>query len=252
MKVFFTIHNSHELSFDAKATEQAVSQRLEAVLTHENIKAWLGEIDLVETDVWAWIEDISGFAEHPYLEISHQQEKYHCGEVNCAVSWSSVYIDRHHELFHTKKQQLADMIMAALMYMLKDHALAAGQTDVADWLSDEFLDEQGLAFIAELKAGEAVMAAEQADQPPVLVLEFKTQGDIAPNAEDQQHHAMLIEYLDDFLETQGIGYVDGHQIGGGSMEIFCAVTDFDRDQAKVLQYLRNHKALLTPVGSYQE
>ncbi len=252
MKVFFTIHNSQELSFDSKATEQAVSQRLEAVLSEEKIKAWLGEIDLVETDVWAWIEDISGFSEQPYLEISHQQEKYHWGDVNCAVSWASVYIDRHHELFHTQKQHLVDRIMVALMYMLKDHAQAEGQTDVAEWLSSEFLDEQGSVFIEELKAGEAVMAAEQTDQPPVLVLEFKTLGSMAPKAEDEHHQAKLVEYLNDFLETQDIGYVDGHQIGGGSMEIFCALTDFEQDQSKVLKYLSDHGELSMPARSYLE
>lgn len=75
-----------------------------------------------------------------------------------------------------------------------------------------------------------------------MVIQFRTSEKQYFGTLDELHwrHEREDE-LDKLLRDEGLGDCDGGQAGGGSMEIFCYVTDIQRAVELVRQYLTNHE-----------
>lgn len=248
MKVNVTIHNSHLLRFDHQATSEAVSQQLESILQSHVMSQWLGNVDWFDADIWVWLDDVSGFGGHPYVEIDQTHREYERGSINCSLSWVSIYIDQNHELFHEKQDQLTAYLISAWMYMLVDFAKHENENEVIDWINSQYINDTHQSFLSELTEGQEFFDTED---ELILVLSFLTQGKSTPQPEDYTLKSVLVSQIDGFLKDHDIGYVDGDQIGGSSIEIFCAINDFEHDKQLILDHLKAQQLIL-PNECYKE
>lgn len=87
-----------------------------------------------------------------------------------------------------------------------------------------------------------------------ICIEFKTSGTeyFATTDELVWRHKLGLE-LDKLLKAQGLGEYDGGSSGGGTMEIFCYVTDIVQSVEVIKQYLTDQEWLqFCKIGSFPE
>ncbi len=229
------------LNFDHQVIAKDFSQQLQTFLQLPLMSEWLGDVDWVDVDVWVWFDGATGFGNHPYVELDSEHQEHAWGSINCSLSFESIYIDQNHELFAEKRDQLANHLISACLYMLADFAKQENQNEIVEWINSQYLSGLHQSFLQELTEGQEKFSTQN---ELIMVLSFPTQGKLTPKSEDYALKDELVDIIDDCLKDQNVGYVDGCQIGGGSIELFCAIEDFEENKQLIINFLKARQLLL--------
>lgn len=234
MKINFTIHNTHLIDFDFRLIESEVTKRLHSVINQSILAGWISSVDWLEAGLWIWDEGVSGFGQKPYVELHREKEMFDWGTINGRLTWSSIYLDHKHNLLQTPNDKLFDHILDALLYMLVDLARQQSQSKVASWIENNYLCHSSESFIRELVEGQQYFESEE---DLILVLVISNQIQQSSKNSGNQLLNQLTEQLDEFLNQNEIGYIDGTQVGSGTIELFCSINDYEQDLLMIKQFL---------------